>query len=81
MHCANVSHVVVPSVGLQGWPSGMTVGQVPVSVPSGLAIEQPPTRHERLPPLHGWPAATQVTDVHWYDVKSQWSPDVHSAAS
>jgi hypothetical protein len=47
---ANVSHVDVVSLSEQGWPSGMTVGHVPlVALP---VVGQLPTRHWVVS-LHG----------------------------
>ena len=77
MHCAKVSHAEVWSEALQGWPSGMMVGHVPAG--PVFPLGQLPTRHRMAAP-HGCPALAQVTVVHWWVVKSQSRPVVHSAA-
>jgi hypothetical protein len=64
-HSENVSHVVLESLTVQGCPSGITVGQVPLTpAPGGGPKDDPtlhdPTRQRTSDPLQGWPAEAHV---------------------
>ncbi len=78
VHCANVSQVDVVELSSHGCPSAMTVGHVPVVDVD--VVGQVPTRHKALS-LHGWPASTQVTAVHWWVEKTQVRPEAQSLLS
>jgi hypothetical protein len=61
---ASVSHVAVVLCGLQGCPSAMMLGQMPLAPASPPPIGHPPTRQRALP-LHAWPTPTQLSGVHF----------------
>jgi len=59
-HSENVSHVAFGSVTVQGWPSVITVGQVPVAFGGGPRIApklHEPTRHREAYPSQVAPGA------------------------
>jgi hypothetical protein len=79
-HSANESHVSVPEELEQGWPSAMTVAQVPPVPPVLPWNGQSPTRHRVRSP-HALPPSAHVTAPQVCVPVLQPRPDAQSSSS